>query len=167
MQRVETAEWTGMRADTHEEFEAFFCEHRDSALRLALSITGDSESAHDAAQEAFIRILDRWKRVREMESAEAFLKRTIVRCSIDALRSRRRLQPETDAAATVPTHERIAVQQALARLKPDHQAILALSIGQGWSYEEIAEALKIPSGTVGSRLHAAKEAFRREWGDER
>jgi len=168
MPRVEAAEWTGMRAKpVHAEFEAFFCEHREMALRVAQAITGDRESASDAAQEAFVRILDRWKKVSNMQSPEAFLKTTIVRCAIDILRSRARLTSQQDIQVEGENAERIAVQQALSKLSPDHQAILALSIGEGWSYDEIAASLKIPQGTVASRIHAAKEAFRRVWGDER
>lgn len=167
MQRVEAAEWLGMRADTTQrEFEIFFCEHRDAVLRVALAITGDHESASDAAQEAFVKVLDRWKRVRSMESPAGFLKTTVVRSAVDILRSRRRQAEEQESSHPNTDPERLAVRHALGKLKPDQQAVLALSLGEGWSYAEIAEALKIPVGTVGSRIHAAKEAFRREWGDE-
>ena len=168
MQRVETAEWLGMRAaNTQREFEIFFCEHRDAAARLALAITGDHDSASDAVQEGFVKVLDRWKAVREMDSPVGFLKTTVARCAIDILRSRRRDTPEKECLGTEHDPERIAIRQALAKLKPNQQAVLALSIGEGWTYAEIADALDIPIGTVGSRVHAAKEAFRRQWGDER
>lgn len=168
MQRVDAADWTGMRADrTQREFEAFFCEHRDASIRTAHAITGESESAKDAVQEAFVKILDRWKRVREMESPEGFLKRTVVRCSIDILRVKGKHKESLPDPGFEPDSAGLAVKEVLSKLKPDQQAILALSIGEGWSYAEIAEALKIPQGTVGSRIHAAKEAFRREWGDEK
>lgn len=168
MQRVDAADWIGMRAGTTQrEFEAFFCEHRDAAMRIAHAITGDSESANDAVQEAFVKILDRWKRVRDMESPQGFLKRTLVRCSIDILRARDKHKESLQDKGFEPDAAGLAVKHVLSKLKPDQQAILALSIGEGWSYEEIAGALRIPQGTVGSRIHAAKEAFRREWGDEK
>ena len=166
MQRVVTAKFTGMRADTRREFEAFFRQHHELAVRVAHSILGNSELANDAAQEAFVKVLDRWSRVREMDSAEGFLKQVIVRCAIDILRSKRREVQHEEDRCDPPHHETIAVKHALAKLKPDQQAILALAIGEGWSYAEIADALNIPQGTVGSRIHAAKEAFRREWGNE-
>jgi len=167
MQRVEAAEWIRMRADTaQQEFETFFCAHREAILSLTFAITGDHDSASDATQEAFVKVLDKWKRVREMESPEAFLKKVAARCSIDHLRSRSRTEPERDQAVST-TSDNVAVRQALSKLKPDQQAILALSVGEGWSYAEISEAMKIPEGTVASRIHAAKEAFRRQWGDER
>lgn len=168
MQRVEAAEWVEMRTDrTQTEFETFFCEHRDAILRIAHAITGDHESASDAAQEAFVKVLDRWKRVRSMESPAGFLKTTVVRCAVDILRSRRKDAQEHQNFRPNADTDGLAVRHALAKLNPDQQAILALSIGEGWSYAEIAEVLRIPVGTVGSRIHAAKEAFRRQWGDER
>lgn len=167
MQRVETAEWIRMRAETTQrEFETFFCEHRDAVLRAALAITGDLDSAHDAVQEAFVKVLDRWSRVRAMDKPEAFLKKTVVRCSIDILRAREKTTQHQEDVAKEADQDRVAVREALSKLKPDQQAILALFVGEGWSYVEISEALKIPLGTVASRIHAAKEAFRREWGDE-
>src|SRR4051794_33943315 len=111
MQRVETAEWMRMRADTtHKEFEAFFCEHRDAVLRLANSVTGDPESASDAAQEAFVKVLDRWPRVRDMENPQAFLKKIVVRCAVDILRSRGRLEEQKELAGNETDAESIAVR---------------------------------------------------------
>lgn len=166
MQRIETTEWPRVGLETRREFEAFFCEHQEHVLRIALAITGDREAASDAAQEAFVKVLDRWRRVRAMEKPEAFLKRIAVRCAIDVLRDRRGVHEITERAAASFDPDGIAVRQTLARLKPDQQAVLALAVGQGWSYAEVAEALGIPAGTVASRIHAAKEAFRRHWGNE-
>jgi RNA polymerase sigma-70 factor (ECF subfamily) len=102
-----------------------------------------------------------------MESSEAFLKTTIVRASIDVLRTRKRSAEQFEESIVDSDQERVAIRHVLARLKPDQQAILALFIGEGWTHAEIAETLKIPPGTVASRIHSAKEAFRREWGNER
>src|SRR5689334_4059578 len=141
MQRVVTAKWTGMRADTRKEFEAFFRHHHEFAVRLANSILGNAELANDAAQEAFVKVLDRWSRVREMESQEGFLKQVIVRCAIDILRSKKREVQDNEERCDPSHHETVAVKQAIAQLKPDQQAILALAISEGWSYAEIAETL--------------------------
>jgi RNA polymerase sigma-70 factor (ECF subfamily) len=155
-----------MRADSRKEFEAFFRQHHELALRIAHSILGNPDLANDAAQEAFVKVLDRWPHVREMESSGRFLRQIIVRCAIDILRNRRREVQHDEDRCNPSHHETIAVKHALAKLKPDQQVILALAIGEGWSYAEIAEALNIPPGTVASRIHAAKEAFRRQWGNE-
>lgn len=151
--------------DAKSEFEAFFKEHREFVLRITFAITGDAESASDAAQDAFVKVLDRWKRVRTMEAQDAFLKRVAARSAIDVLRARSRFQPEREGIAADGS-KAIAVRCALSHLRPDQRALLALSVGEGWSYAEIAMALNIPMGTVASRIHAAKDAFRREWGEE-
>lgn len=67
-----------------------------------------------------------------------------------------------------PDHadERLAVDHALQRLKPVHRTMLGLAIGEGMTHSEIAEALDIPEGTVASRLHHARNAFRKIWEEE-
>jgi RNA polymerase sigma-70 factor, ECF subfamily len=86
----------------------------------------------------------------------------LVRRAVTYLQS---IRAETAAVEEVghdPT-ESIAVRDALARLEPTDRAILSLSHFEGLSYAEISQALEIPAGTVASRLHAARDAFRREW----
>jgi len=64
------------------------------------------------------------------------------------------------------TGTRVAVQQVLRQM-PDHlAAVLVLRELHALSYEEIAKTLSIPIGTVRSRLHAARELFRRLWAAE-
>lgn len=53
-----------------------------------------------------------------------------------------------------------AVRGAMRRIPADLSEVLVLRFFEGWSMEEIAEILKIPVGTVKSRLHYAKAAFR-------
>jgi RNA polymerase sigma-70 factor (ECF subfamily) len=55
------------------------------------------------------------------------------------------------------------VRQAIERLAPHHREILLLAYFQRFNYNQIAEALGIPLGTVKSRLHSAVASFRRTW----
>jgi RNA polymerase sigma-70 factor (ECF subfamily) len=52
------------------------------------------------------------------------------------------------------------VHRALARLSPEHKAVLVMKELEGQKYEEIAEALGVPIGTVRSRLHRARLELR-------
>jgi len=52
------------------------------------------------------------------------------------------------------------LQSAFAELKPDHQAVLALRIVEEMSYEQIADTLHVPVGTVMSRLSRARAELR-------
>ena len=59
----------------------------------------------------------------------------------------------------------LAVREAIARLSETDQIILRLKYQQGMSYQQIAEIVHIPVGTLASRLHRAKEQLRRELGE--
>lgn len=156
------------RCVDHGDFEAFYLANKDAAFKLAMTIVSCSDAANDATQEAFVRLLNNWHRVRHFESPIGFLLKTTTRCCIDILRRRRKTRQESREDIVPPLSEDdLDVRRALARLSPSHQALLALSIGQGWSYDEIAEVLGIPPGTVASRLNAARIAFKKHWGGER
>ncbi len=104
----------------------------------------------------------------EAEVLPAWLNTIAVRQALTTLEKAQR----TRAASSIErVHHpeldlRLCVESTLDRLSPEHRTLLALCVGEGWSYAEVAEALEVPAGTVASRLHAAKEAFRRAWGGD-
>jgi len=147
---------------TTAEVDALLRDLRPWLYRLALAITARPDLAEDAAQEALIRGARSRDKLRQVDEPRAWMRRVVVRCAVDALTAGP-TQPETTGTAYADPTESIAVRQTLERLDPNDRAVLALAHFEGLSYAEIAAALEIPSGTVGSRLHAAKEAFRKEW----
>ena len=62
--------------------------------------------------------------------------------------------------------ERLAVRAALARLSPDHRAILVLRLWQDLSYTEIAAVLGISLPAVKMRLNRARAEFRKYYEDD-
>jgi RNA polymerase sigma-70 factor, ECF subfamily len=152
--------WRRRSAESSDEFVR---RYREPIYRLALSITGRPDLAEDIAQDALLRGLRHQNR---LDDPLTWLRVVTVRRAMSALKERRNPQeqsPENGKDAA----ESIAVRQTLAAMPADQQTLLALSVGEGWTYAEIADALEIPIGTVGSRIHAAKEAFRKKWGSER
>ena len=149
-----------IRARSSESSDDFVRRYREPVYRLALSITGRPDLAEDVAQETLLRGL---KHRSELEDPLTWLRVVAVRRAMSALKHANRREPVPVAHTQEPV-ESLAVRQALAALPPEQQTLLALSIGEGWSYAEIADALQIPAGTVGSRIHTAKEAFRKKWG---
>jgi RNA polymerase sigma-70 factor (ECF subfamily) len=150
------------------EIDSYLDGWRDWGFRVALKITGCHEAAFDALQEALIRAVRSQMSLRDPAMAHSWFRRILIRCAL--------AQKPTVQFALADTGsielgegaiEAIHVRATLSRLKPKQRAILALALGEGLSYEEIAEALGIPIGTVGSRLSAAREAFRKAWGNER
>jgi len=145
--------WTGARSAASVAL-------RSHAFRLALAIVNDRDLAEDIAQEAMIKLHQNPGVV----APEAWLRRVVTNLALNALRSQREVSLELDRPAPDPGHEeRMQVERTLQRLSPEQRVVLALALGEGLTYLEIAETLEIPEGTVASRLAAAKDAFRKEW----
>src|SRR5205823_9858264 len=77
-------------------------------------------------------------------------------------------EPLDDCEATQPgaALERLEdeqrLQAALDRLTPDHRVVLVLKEIEGWKYDEIADILRVPIGTIRSRLHRARSDVPRQ-----
>ncbi len=147
-----------------------YCElverHRRWAVNLAYQLLGDPEEAEDAAQEAFVVAYGKLRQLRRGECFASWLRRILVNLTLRRRRRLRRQQPaELHNPLATRTDEGIAlaVHQVLRQM-PDHLAVvLVLRELHALSYQEIARTLSIPVGTVRSRLHAAREMFRRLW----
>ena len=154
----------GVGGAERESIDDFLQRHRAPTYRLALSILGRPELAEDVAQESLIRAFRARHKLQGADDPTAFARRITVRLAITALRRTRFERPLPEDMPDGDRTERNAqVRDALARLDPEHQAILALVVGEGLSYGEAAETLGIPEGTVASRLSAARAAFKKEW----
>lgn len=144
----------------------FLNRYRESSFRIAMRIVGNAETAEDVAQEALIRAFRCWDRFSAVERQAAWVRRIVVRCALNSLE---RLPDHSaipeEASDANSTEGDTMVRAVLDSLMPEQRALLALSMGEGLSYAEISELLEIPIGTVGSRIHAAKAAFRRAWGE--
>jgi RNA polymerase sigma-70 factor, ECF subfamily len=140
--------------------EAVFAFHQ-SAYRIAYSILGNREQAEDIAQDAMLKAIRS-----EVEPSElgAWIRTITVRTALNAKRRppTRELDESSPAKGGDITND-LAVRITMAKLSPDHRAVLALVIGERLSYGDVSAILGIPEGTVGSRLSAAKAAFRQEW----
>lgn len=85
---------------------------------------------------------------------------------MDRLRSRRPEVSEWDGVQPDEgTHveNRIVVRKLLDQLSPELRLTLVLREMEQLSYEEVADMMKVPVGTVRSRLHTARERFRDLW----
>lgn len=147
---------------TAAEIEELLRDVRPWLYRLALAITAQPDLAEDAAQEALLRATRSVRALQRADEPKAWLRKTTVRCALTALSKVRPAFTGEKVVADDPT-EALAVRETLGRLEINDRVILALAHFEELSYAEIASALEIPVGTVGSRLFAAREAFRKEW----
>jgi RNA polymerase sigma-70 factor (ECF subfamily) len=154
--------------------------YQNQAYNVAYRIMGDSDSAEDATQEAFISAYRAISRYRG-GSFRAWLLRIVTNACYDELRRRKR-RPTSSLEALYVTDvapgdpfvngaegpeayaQRQDLNQALhaglQTLPPDQRVVLVLSDVQGYDYREIAEITGVSLGTVKSRLSRARAKMR-------
>jgi RNA polymerase sigma-70 factor (ECF subfamily) len=141
-------------------------DHVDRMYRAALALTGSPADAEDLVQEAFARVLARPRFLRKGDEL-GYLLRVMRNLFLDQRRQAARRQtdvtpPEdletigtpSDAHARLEAHEVLAL---VARLPPDSRDVIVAVDVVGLSYKEAARALKVPVGTIMSRLSRARE----------
>lgn len=144
-------------------FQRLADQHLDAAYRLARIVLRDPTEAQDATHDAFVQAWRKWPTLRDPERFEAWFDRILVNACRDRLRRTARtgtrdISDELGLAIADPyvrTHERDALDQALASLSADHRVVVALRYDRDLAADEIARRLDIPVGTVHSRLHYA------------
>jgi len=138
----------------------------DAAARL---IVRDPELARDAVQDALIRAWRDLPGLRDPDRFDAWIHRLLVNACLDLVRRRKRrvieveLTPIHFAAehdSTAALADRQVLDDALARLDPNHRAVVALHYLLGMPLPDVAASLGIPLGTAKSRLHYALAAMR-------
>jgi len=143
----------------------FISRYGDLVWSLARRYLGNHMDAEDAVQEIFIEI---WKNAgrydRNVASEVAFISTITRRRLIDRLRQFDRkpgMESIDDQVGSsqpaMPTTlnddaEVAQIERVLADMDPKHRQILAMSLYEGYSHSEIAEALEMPLGTVKTRV---------------
>ncbi len=148
-----------------EALEELFRRHWRRAHRAAYLVVGDSAAAEDIAQESFlaaVRALDRFDRSRPFGP---WLHRIAVNRAIDfararALRGESALPEAPEASADEPDAISDELLAALARLSPEHRAVVVLRYVLEYTPGEIGELLGLPRGTVNSRLRRGLDQLR-------
>jgi RNA polymerase sigma-70 factor (ECF subfamily) len=160
-------------------FEALIRRHERRVFGLVLRMLGDREEAADVAQEAFLSLHRHGRRFRREARFSTFVYRVAANAALNRRRALGRKRAREQALARhqqagfdLPTSYRDPedaasggqiqqrVQQVLLELPPDLRMAVVLYDIEGQSYSEIAEVLRIPEGTVKSRIHRARSALR-------
>lgn len=155
---------SGSAAAAGELFER----HWRDAWKAAYAVTADRVVADDVAQEGVRRAFERLDDFDHARPFGPWLKRIVVNGAIDELRRRGRV----DSLDEHPLHvlqtgsapgEQLrnwAVTDAVAALAPNKRLVIVLRYWLDFPIEEIAEVLRIPVGTVASRINRAQEELR-------
>lgn len=137
--------------------------------RVARLITRDPERAKDAVQEALIKAWRDLPGLRDPDRFEAWMRQLLVRSCIDELRRGRRMSLDvellelhhpTSADTSATVADRDALERGFRRLDPEQRALIVLHYYQGLPLEDLAATLRLPLGTVKSRLSRARTALR-------
>lgn len=163
-----------------EEYVAFVATRRPHLRRVAYAVCGDWHAADDILQTALTKLYVAWPRVRRDGNPEAYVRRIIVRTTIDESRRpwRREIaSPDpalADSAADTPAagdptgtavDDRTALFAALQELPEMQRKVAVLRHWLDLSVAETAQELRIAEGTVKSYSSRALERLRRELAD--
>ena len=165
------------RAGQTEAFSALVLRYQERLYQTLLRLCGSSEDAKDVLQDTFLRAYEKLDQFQGESSFYTWVYRIGVNLALAGIgesvaRSRfgesatrgwsAVTKPPDESPEADPTYhleraerEQI-VEKALSQLGPEHRAVVVLKDFDGRRYEEIGAILKVPVGTVRSRLHRAR-----------
>jgi len=156
------------RADDDNAFRALVERHQRAVAGVVIRMMGPGDDTEDIGQETFIRFFRALGSFRGEAGVRTYLVRIAMNLSLNALRRRRRRllrflrADDLVGTAAEPRHDGEAGQEALdlearlsaavERLDPAHRSVVVLRLLEGYSTRETAELLRVPEGTVMSRV---------------
>jgi RNA polymerase sigma-70 factor (ECF subfamily) len=159
-------------ADKDATFARLITPHLEAAYSLARWLTGNEADAADVLQDAALRAFRFISGLRS-EDAKAWFFQIVRNSAYTLLRGRRifaDVEEESELADEAPNAEALLLersgarelQAAMERLPERDREILVLRELEDFSYEQIAQILEVPAGTVMSRLARARARLRRQ-----
>jgi RNA polymerase sigma-70 factor (ECF subfamily) len=134
---------------------------------------GNCPEAEDVGQETFIRFYNSLKNFRGESSVGTYLTRIAINLSLNELKRRKRrsyfFQKQGQESFDIPDEgsenaydgQHDMIQNAIEKLEAKFRAVIVLRLIDGYSTEETAKMLKIPIGTVLSRLARAQQKLKK------
>jgi RNA polymerase sigma-70 factor (ECF subfamily) len=169
------------QAGKTEAFDELVTRYRTRIFAMIYNMVHNEQDAWDLAQESFVKAWKSIKRFRGRSSFYTWIYRIVMNVTIDWLRKKQikgagaefddsvQLKEIDPASKTVPKadplpHERMErkeirtrIDNAIARLSPEHRAVILMKEIEDMQYHEIAETLGCSIGTVMSRLFYARK----------
>jgi RNA polymerase sigma-70 factor, ECF subfamily len=169
-------------------FEEDALDLADQVYRVARGLVGSREEAEDLVQDTYARAFRSWQQFTPGTNLRAWLLRILTNLNIDRARRQQR-RPETqpleegdyflynrlEEQAGQPLEQEEVVERlsqhdivsALSAVPHDFRDVLVLVDIGDFSYQDAAQILDIPVGTVMSRLHRARRVLKRELADQK
>jgi len=167
-----------LQSTLNQDFEREAIPHMDALYNFALKLSGDSDDANDLLQETYMRAFRFFDKFEKGTNCKAWLYRIMKNLYINSYKKKTSGPLKVDYEEIENFYENIKpsntddahlereifdsllddeVSQALATLPEDFRTVIILSDIEGYTYEEIAEFVDCPIGTVRSRLHRARK----------
>ena len=157
-----------------ERLEEAFSRYQDELLGMLYYLVGNSEDARDTLQETFVKCWRHRRSLAEIENLRAWIFRIALNAGRDMRTTawRRRRRPLGKAETTLVLNdpgpqahaarrEQLAlVRRALRQLRPEEQEVFLLRQNGQMTYGQIAQTIKIPLGTVKTRMRLALTKLR-------
>lgn len=164
--------------ELYRDFEREAVPHMDALFNFALRMTGDSDDANDLVQETYMRAFRFFDKFERGTNAKAWLFRIMKNTYINAYRKSTKQPEKVDYEEVENFYENVKasstddahlekeifdnllddeVSDAIRNLPEDFRTVVILADIENFSYEEIADFIDCPVGTVRSRLHRARK----------
>jgi RNA polymerase sigma-70 factor (ECF subfamily) len=163
--------------DRRDQFEAMVKEHQAAVFRMLLRLTGSRDRVEDLAQEVFLRLFRGLEHFRGEAAISTYIYRIVVNVAQDEWKRRQKERAHTtsfddpdagweerlahrdpDAEHLLGRKELFAqVEAAMTALSDAERAVVVLYHQEDCTYEQIAEVLRLPLGTVRTHLHRGRQ----------
>jgi RNA polymerase sigma-70 factor (ECF subfamily) len=156
------------RAGDEDAFRGLVEHYKDLVFALIARTVQDRSRAEDLAQEVFLRIHRGLPYFRGEARLSTWIYRIVANvCVQDHGRARTAVSLDDATSPSAADRQygdfelRDRLEKAIARLPPHYRLVIAAHYLEGVQYEDLAEALQVPLGTVKTQLYRAKQQLRR------
>jgi len=175
------AELTKEEVQKQEDFEEEIIPHLDAMYNFALRLTSDPSDAEDLVQDTIVKAFRFFSSYEKGTNAKAWLFRILKNSYINNYRKQSKQPNQVDYDEVSTFYETIRaertdtsdledkmfrdlidddISQALEELPEDFRTVVLLCDVEGFTYEEIANMLDVPIGTIRSRLHRGRNLLK-------
>jgi RNA polymerase sigma-70 factor (ECF subfamily) len=157
-----------INAGDRDAFESLYYRYRDWVYNVAWRFTANQQDALDVLQDTFIYLMGKFPGFTLTASMKTFLYPTIKHLAMNIRRKGRKFSSDEDNLSELPAPElkegdsRTELAVVLKILPDEQREVLLLRFVDDMELQEISAALKIPIGTVKSRLHRALQTLRED-----
>ncbi len=156
-----------IRTGDEQSFTVLVKSYTPYVYRTVFALLQDRSEAEDVSQEVFIKIYRSIGQLGNPHAFHSWLNKIITHTCLDRLK-KQYPTPIADSELDIVSQEtsqqldqHLLIRDALQRLSSEYRETLVLREWQGYSYEEIANILGVPVGTVKSRIHTARLQLRK------